>query len=218
MVLRGAVSALVVAGFVVGVVAAGEASSTTDITLDARSVVYPVDDVARQIQTDCTGITDRVAIKIVTRHRSFGESFNCVDVNGHAASVVPQLLDLAARQPGVQRQANRVIAIDHALPPEQRAGYGPTPPDLAWYLASEAFGRCESADDLKQIRADLATSANRMPVAESPEQWTLIEAVWIAGVCPKQLQTLFRSVTRLGHPDAAAAVKRTIQQARESIK
>ena len=62
----------------------------------------------------------------------------------------------------------------------------------------------------------MTTAANT--IVESPERWTLLEAVWIAGVCPEQLSTLLRSVTRLGHPEAATAVKHTIEQARDAIR
>jgi len=216
--LRGAVAALVIALGVIGSATSSEALSKTVITLDERSSFTPVEDVARQIEADCKGVTERVAVKIIARDRSFGETFNCVDVNGHPASVVPQLLDLASQQPGVRQRANRLTAIDNALPADQRVGYGPTPPDLSWGLAAGAYGRCGSADNVKQIRADLATAASKGASAESPEQWTLIEAVWIAGVCPEQLPTLLRTITQLGHPDAATAVKRTIQQARASVR
>ena len=212
-----AACAFVTSGLVLGVASASRALSATNIILDARgSGWYEVDDVARQVETDCKGITDRVSLKIVAPHRSYGDTFNCVDVNGHPASVVPQLLDLAAKQPGVQRRANRVAAIDSALPADQRVGYDVN--SMLWSMAAGFDGRCGSADDLKQIRTDLATAANKSPGPESPERWTLIEAVYIAGACPQQLPTLFRSVARLGHADAATAVRETIKQARDSIK
>ena len=222
--LRAAVAALVIAVGVVGTATRSEAVSTTVITLDGRSSYWPVEDVAGQIQTDCKGVTERVTVKFVGRDRSFGATFHCVDVNGHPASVVPELLALASQQPGVRRRANRVAAIDNALRPDQRVGYGPTPADLAWALATGSDGRCGSADNLKRIRADMTSAANTVvespegTYVESPERWTLVEAVWIAGVCPEQLSTLLGSVTRLGHPEAATAVKQTIEQARDSIR
>jgi hypothetical protein len=66
-----------------------------------------------------------------------------------------------------------------------------------------------------EIRADLAAAAHA--TQESPEHWTLVEAVTIAVECPRQLPALYRIVSRAGEPEAAATAKARVQQASKGL-
>ena len=102
--LRGAAAALVIALGVIGSATSSEALSKTVITLDERSSFTPSR--MSHVRLRRTARASRASLRsqIIARDRSFGETFHCVDVNGHPASVVPQLLDLASQQPGVRQR------------------------------------------------------------------------------------------------------------------
>jgi hypothetical protein len=80
---------------------------------------------------------------------------------------------------------------------------------LTWYLAAGQPETCSRARNRVEIQNGMTAGARD----ETPEYWTLIEAVLLAGACPDRLDDLYANVTALGYPDAARAVDQYIDQA-----
>jgi hypothetical protein len=56
-----------------------------------------------------------------------------------------------------------------------------------------------------------------MENGQSAADWTRIEAVLDAGVCPDRLEKLYANVAAAGYPEAAAAVRTEIERAAKSV-
>jgi hypothetical protein len=200
-----AIGSLIVAGVSGG--SAG-ASSSTVVTLDEHDGIYPLEDVAQQVKDGCAQ-TDHLTIKVMTRVARFATKFDCIDARAQTTDTIStQLVATAARQNDARKRADRVVAIDHALPVADQVGYERD--SMIWSFAAGLSGRCERADRVNEIRADMASAARASN--ETPVRWTIIEAVRIAGACPEQLPVLFRSVSKVGQPEAAEEVARVIHR------
>jgi hypothetical protein len=187
---------------------AGPASAWSHtIELDERHSVVLLDQVVAEIQRTCQ-TSERVALNVRSRVGRFSTSFDCVLFQGDsAAGIRIQLVAAAGKHNRASAKTDRVIALMQVLLPDQAFGRD----GMIWFTAAGYGARCQGAQRPMEIREQMAAAAQG--THETPEHWTLVEAVAIAGVCPRQLPALFRTVSRIGHPEAAATVKHRLDAA-----
>ena len=118
------------------------------------------------------------------------------------------LLEEAARHRSAGPRASAVVDLQEALP--STAGLGYEYDSMVWGIASSNGNACRRAASQKQIREGMSMAAQGNQ--ETPETWTLIEAVFLAGVCPAKLPALCRNVAALGNPIAANTVKELVER------
>jgi hypothetical protein len=138
--------------------------------------------------------------------------FDCDAVRGGTASVAGELLAEAGQHNDAARKAERVIKIQNRLPAGDRTTYDH---DLmVWsYATGDPRWWCGRPLTPKEVQTNMATAAKQPPPrTETPERWTLIEAVQVAGTCPTRLPTLYRTVRKAGEPAAVAAVEDLINK------
>jgi hypothetical protein len=151
----------------------------------------------------------RVRVAVEFPHRRVEATVNCDELRRTGPSgVATALLASSADVNDSATKAARVIAIQHALP------WTTTPPPydhdlLAWGLV-RGDGSCRSNNDLAWVRKNIPDG---MQHGETVGDWTRIEAVLIAGVCPDRLQDLYGNVAAAGYPGVARAVRAEIEHA-----
>jgi hypothetical protein len=185
------------------------AAVDSTISFDERRGTHGLTVVVGDVQDSCS-FSDHVTVTVNERSWDLTTTFNCVAVRGgSAATITNRLVTAAGKQNRAAEKADRVVALQNALPPT--AGLSYDRDTMIWNFAARKALTCQRAGRPKDISANMAVGAQSS--GETPEHWTLIEAVLIAGACPRQLPVLFRNVKRIGQPDAATAVARLLRQA-----
>jgi hypothetical protein len=198
--------AWVVALVVVGMVACSDGHDDVVVTY-ADSSRLGFDAVAEGARNACRSRIDGVRIEI--RALKVRRRFDCDDVrstNGYVTQAalaydVGDVNDAALR-------AARYFALQQNV---EGAAYEPVD-SLTWLFATTkpgSRGTCNRARDPDEVRANLQTVRGR----ETPEQWTVVEAVMIAVTCPDRLDDLYATVSEVGHGDAARRARARIEKA-----
>jgi hypothetical protein len=121
------------------------------------------------------------------------------------------LVSAARRQNGAATKADLIIALDDKLLPDVTYDRD----SMIWTIATGNWRPCLRAQRPAEIRANMTAAGQA--AKETPEHWTLVEAVTIVAVCPRQLPALYRNVSRVGEPDAAATAKGLVEQALKGL-
>ena len=144
---------------------------------------------------------------------AFSTRTDCRESDDVAAERIEQrLVRQAGRFNDAVAKAAVVERLENAL--QSELGYEVSPnrvSQLIWSFAIGSPETCRRATDRQQIQESMSAVADR----ETPERWTLIEAVLLAGACPNRLEDLYANVEALGHPEAAMAVRAKIDAAME---
>ena len=180
----------------------------TTISVDERVTARELAAVVGQVQKACVTV-DRVRFKVRTRTDTFTTLFDCAALPADStAEITAQLVATAGKYRRAATKADRVIAVQQALPPTPGLTYERD--RLLWSFAASDPATCQRAAHPNAIREAMAAAARANN--ETPEHWTLIEAVMLSGACPSQLPVLFRNVTVTGQPQAAASVALLLTQ------
>jgi hypothetical protein len=179
------------------------------IEVNLARTALPLDDVVAQIDRACDE-SPRVPVRVVSGDDAFEVSFDCARIQAdRPAAIHAELLNGVADFHDARRRAERVVAVDRALPREHRVGY-----QRDWMVWSFAGGKteaCRWAHRPRVIRQNMESAASAS--WETPERWTMVEAVKLVGDCPDRLDDLYDNVRRIGEPEAAQAVERRIERA-----
>jgi hypothetical protein len=179
------------------------------VTLDHRSGTTLLPDVATMVQRQCA-TSDYVTVAVKGDTSTFRTRFDCIEEgSGPPVTITDQLVATASKHNGAASKADRVLALQEALP--STPGLTFDRDAMIWSFAAGRPMTCQRAERPQEIRSEMAIGAEVN--GETPEHWTLIEAVMIAGACPRQLPLLFGNVRKIGEPEAAATVARLLQQA-----
>lgn len=176
------------------------------ITVDQRLAVNELDDVATEVLRTCATSED-VRLQVQTPRRTLSVDFWCSTTK---QATVDELAHRIASNFSVRDdaggKADRVIALRTAFFPE----WGPQDRDsLIWSAATNGrHRRCTRDMNESKVRQDMASAARAS--GESPERWTFVEGVDLAGFCPERLPEFYATVRRAGEPAAAKAVKRQL--------
>ena len=197
------------------------------ITLDARRAGLELNYVTHQIQRSCridhhviVNNVRSVTVRVRSRVGNWATTFACVKVRDDLDAIERQLVAAAAPHNHAKAKARRLLTIQHRLlrfapdlrPVPDTSGLTYGPRDLlVWSFSTGDPLTCQRAGRPREIREMMAEGARVNH--ETPEHWTLIEAVMLAGACPDRLPVLFRNVSKIGEPEAATAVKRLLEQA-----
>jgi hypothetical protein len=178
------------------------------ITVNQRRAATTLDQLVPEVERTCE-TSEKVTVQVETVRGEFQSTFDCESIRGSGPSgIKDQLARVAARQNGAATKADRVISLSQKLTPDVTF---PDRDQLVWGIASSNGGTCRRAERPAEIRELMASAAQA--IGETPEHWTLVEASWLAALCPHRLPALYRNVAMVGHADAAATAKRLVQQA-----
>lgn len=182
------------------------------VELDLPRNPVPLQDAVATVEGACAS-TGHLSVRLVTADGESTTDFDCARILGDPEAVAKQLLSRVGRANSAREKASRVAAIQRSLPPEENPTYDEA--EMIWSFASGNPKTCSRAGRPRAIRQNMkiAAVANR----ETPERWTLIEAVMLAGACPHRLPVLFRNVRRIGEATAAKQVERRIERALRTI-
>jgi hypothetical protein len=155
----------------------------------------------------CDRDHDRVRVRVVVAPRPVDATVVCDDVRrAGPTGVTASLLTASAAINDSGAKAARVVALQRLLP----AMSAPYAYDLlAWSLV-RGDAHCTRRTGPGWVRDNIAEG---ITLGNSPEEWTRVEAVLDAGVCPDRLSRLYGNVAAAGHPDAAETVRREIERA-----
>jgi hypothetical protein len=187
-----------------GVEAASAWSHTID--LDQRHGISTLDQVSPEIQRTCqTSAT--VTLRVRAPSTTFATTFDCQKIRGEVRAITEQLVASAGEHNRASVKADRVLALQRELLPDVTFDRD----EMVWGLAAGNGRGCQRAQRPEEIRT--AMSAAAQATGETAEHWTTVEAVEIAGICPRQLGALFRNVSRNGQSAATATVRPLISDA-----
>jgi nitrite reductase/ring-hydroxylating ferredoxin subunit len=186
------------------------AAQKPKITLDQRKAAYTLDDAIARVRTACEPHPDKDLV-IDVREPTYDFSITIVCSAGLAMPdkfIRQPLVAAASSHRDAGARANAVVDLQEALPPAEGLGYEHD--EMVWAIAGSNGVACRRAQSQQQILRSMseAAQANR----ETPEHWTLVEAVFLTGVCPDKLPDLYENVAALGNPIAAQAVKQMIDR------
>jgi hypothetical protein len=185
------------------------AAAPAPFELDLARTPMLLDDVVTQFSTACNE-SPRVPVRVMSGEDEFEVRFECDRIQADRPDAIrAELLHGVADLHDARERADRVVAVDRALPRADRVGY--VRDWMVWSFAGRDPETCRRARQPRTIRTSMAQAAasNR----ETPERWTMVEAVLLAGACPDRLEDLYENVRRVGEPEAARAVERRIERA-----
>jgi hypothetical protein len=164
------------------------------IDVDQRRALTPLDLLVPEIERTCQ-TSEQVTVKVTSRFGEFATTVGCDSVKGHgSASIATKLVQAAAGQNRAAAKADRVIALHQKLIPDEPFDRD----EMIWALATGNGLTCERAKRPSDIRKQMAIA--NQAAAETPEHWTLVEAVWIAGACPQHLPALYQMSNASDNP------------------
>jgi hypothetical protein len=186
------------------------AASEARLKLDQRSSEIPLSDAAEEILRSC-GSSRHAIVNVLGPSATFDIVVDCT--RSAKASIAEQLVEGASRERRAAARADRIQALQASLPSTRGLTYDRS--QLIWSFAIRNPETCRRAVRPSDIAQGLADGARYG--GETPEHWTLIEAVMLWGACPGRLPTLLRNVDRLGHEDAASAVRSLLRSAGAAV-
>lgn len=196
--LRIAGIATLVATVITIVVVRAERGEPPDhaVSIDAATT-NGLADVERRVADVCAAPSEDVRVVVTIADDAYDVRRTCRDIQ--SGLLRRDLVDLVAGRNDASAKARRLVAL--------RDQFGiPTGAvdETTWGLASRDPAACASTDDLERNGSLLDEGRVH---GETAEEWTLIEAVTLAAVCPEHLESFFQTVVALGEPDAAARVR-----------
>lgn len=181
--------------------------------LDERHGAYPLPGVVHEVEDACKTPNELTVVVRLPRAR-FASTIQCRAARADPGTAIAKpLVSKAARYSSAGAKADRVIAVQRAIPATPGLSYDHD--QMVWSFAAQQPLQCERADSQDQIRQHMAEGAQSS--GESPEHWTLLEAVMVAGACPDRLPHLIQNVSAIGQPDAAAAVEQLLRSSARPI-
>ena len=189
--------------------AAGAAEKPT-VSLDQRKVAFTLDGVVSEVQETCQSSgADEVTVEVLQPTYHFSKNLICSAALSQPENYIEApLLAKAGQYKHAKQRADTVISLQESLPPIDGLTYDRN--ELIWSFARGEDFACVRAQSQKQIKQDMTTAAQSNN--ETPEHWTIIEAVRDAGECPEKLPDLYRNVAALGNPTAANTVRQLLER------
>jgi hypothetical protein len=205
-----AVGAVTTMALSLGLGSAAGAADKPSLTIDQRSVSYTLDDVVTEVQGACAPHPDEeLTLHVQEPTYTFSSDIVCSAALAFSDKFIRQpLVKKAGLYKNARQRADTVIDLQESLPPTDGLTYDRN--ELIWSFARGEGFACVRAQSQKQIKQDTATAAQTNN--ETPEHWTVIEAVRDAGECPEKLPDLYRNVAALGNPTAANTVKQLLER------
>lgn len=151
----------------------------------------------------CAQSRERVRLNLVVGDDQFRHDFDCSQIRGEAAATSSTLLGLVAMRHHATERADQVNMLQRRFAVRQyrRA-------DLIWSFGTGDNGApCTRASDDRFHRQELYGNLS----IEAPLHWTEVEAAYIGGACPEQLRTFLQSISDIGQPRAAVAVRTELE-------
>jgi hypothetical protein len=192
-------------GVIVGMVAGCAGGGGTPVVRHPDP--YQLDFAAQQMRTACRSGVD--AVKVVLERPPVERRFACDEVRATAGFVVQTGMFERLRD---INDAAAKAARYRAFASEVQAGQQ----SYEELIAAFAIGRslkCERPEAPTEIRSHMAVVEN-----ETPEEWTLYEAVRLAVDCPERLDDLYANVAKAGEPQAARRAEAKMNRAADKLE
>jgi hypothetical protein len=166
-----------------------------------RDVFIPIADVVRAMKRHCPQSRARVRLAFVRGDDHLDHWFECSDVRDDPTTTGSRLVALVAGRHHAEGRADEVNRLQRLLGIPEWGHEG-----LVWWFGTGHDDySCTRVDDDRFHREaiDIGRTAN----SETPLHWTEYEAARIGGACPDKLSRFLQSISDIGHPGVAAAVR-----------
>jgi hypothetical protein len=151
-------------------------------------------DAVQSVVGDCVTPRSRIAVGVP----GDAHEYSCAGIRG--AALRGDLDALLRRHPERVKIGDRLaelyaLALGEPVDHQRRES-------IEWMAVVRPGGLCSRARSRSDVRRLVPRARD-----ETPEHWTLVEALPLGAACPQRLDDLYAAVSAAGYPDAANAVR-----------